>query len=98
MPVNKLGGKKAGVDLNREYHFRHAFGNLIPAETYAHRLISQARRLYANENLGLDLTNTVYALDSMTIDLCLSVFSWAPFRSTKVAVKIHTLLVLRGVA
>jgi len=63
---------------------------------FAQRLIAQARRLYANDSLGLDLTNTVYALDSTTIDLCLSVFPWAPFRSTKAAVKMHTLLDLRG--
>src|SRR6185437_12525314 len=53
----------------------------------AQRLIVQARRLYAAEDLGLDLANTVYALDSTTIDLCLSVFPWAHFRSTKSAVK-----------
>jgi len=63
---------------------------------FAQRLIAQARRLYASESLGVDLTNTVYALDSTTIDLCLSVFPWAPFRSTKSAVKMHTLLDLRG--
>jgi transposase len=63
---------------------------------FAHRLIAQARRLYAGESLGVDLTNTVYALDSMTIDLCLSMFPWAHFRSTKAAVKLHTLLDLRG--
>lgn len=63
---------------------------------FASRLIGQARKLYANEDLGLDLTNTVYALDSTTIDLCLSVFPWANFRSTKAAVKLHTLLDLRG--
>ena len=62
----------------------------------AQRLIAQARKLYATENLGLDLTNTVYALDSTTIDLCLSVFPWAHFRTTKAAVKMHTLLDLRG--
>src|SRR5271166_2247845 len=62
----------------------------------AQRLIVQARKLYANEDLGLDLTNTVYALDSTTIDLCLSVFPWAHFRTTKAAVKMHTLLDLRG--
>lgn len=56
----------------------------------------QARKLYAGEDLGLDLSNSVYALDSTTIDLCLSVFPWAPFRSTKAAVKMHTLLDLRG--
>lgn len=63
---------------------------------FAQRLITQARRLYAEEDLGLDLSNTVYALDSTTIDLCLSLFPWAPFRSTKAAVKMHTLLDLRG--
>lgn len=63
---------------------------------FAHRLIAQARALYASEDLGLDLTNTVYALDSTTIDLCLSVFPWAHFRTTKAAVKMHTLLDLRG--
>ena len=65
-------------------------------ESFAGRLIIQARELYLSEDLGLDLTNTVYALDSTTIDLCLSVFPWAPFRSTKAAVKMHTLLDLRG--
>jgi len=62
----------------------------------AQRLIAQARMLYAHEDLGLELTNTVYALDSTTIDLCLSVFPWAHFRATKAAVKMHTLLDLRG--
>jgi Transposase DDE domain/Domain of unknown function (DUF4372) len=62
----------------------------------AQGLIAQARKLYAGEDLGLDLKNTVYALDSTTIDLCLSVFPWAHFRSTKSAVKMHTLLDLRG--
>ena len=62
----------------------------------AQRLIAQARKLYADEDLGLELTNTVYALDSTTIDLCLSVFPWAHFRKTKAAVKMHTLLDLRG--
>jgi uncharacterized protein DUF4372/DDE family transposase len=63
---------------------------------FAHRLIAQARKLYAGDSLGLELTNTVYALDSTTIDLCLSLFPWAHFRSTKAAVKMHTLLDLRG--
>ena len=63
---------------------------------FAHRLIAQARRLYAGDSLGSDLASTVYALDSTTIDLCLSVFPWAHFRSTKAAVKMHTLLDLRG--
>ena len=63
---------------------------------FAQHLIGIARRLYAKDLLALDLDETVYALDSTTIDLCLSVFPWAPFRSTKAAVKLHTLLDLRG--
>jgi len=63
---------------------------------FAQILIDEARRLYVDENLGLDLKETVYALDSSTIDLCLSVFPWARFRKTKGAVKLHTLLDLRG--
>jgi len=59
-------------------------------------LIRRARKLYASESLGVELDNTVYALDSSTIDLCLSLFDWAPFRSTKAAIKLHTLLDLRG--
>jgi len=63
---------------------------------FAQRLITQARALYEAEDLGLELTNTVNALDSTTIDLCLSLFPWAHFRSTKAAVKMHTLLDLKG--
>ena len=63
---------------------------------FAQRLISRARKLYASESLGVELDNTVYALDSTTIDLCLSVFPWAVFRKAKAAVKLHTLLDLRG--
>jgi hypothetical protein len=63
---------------------------------FAQRLITQARKLYAADTFGVDLSNTVYALDSTTIDLCLSVFPWAPFRSTKAVIKLHTLLDLRG--
>jgi hypothetical protein len=63
---------------------------------FAQRLIAQARRLYAGDSLDVELTSTVYALDSTTIDLCLSVFPWAHFRSTKAAVKLHTLLDLHG--
>ena len=59
-------------------------------------LIRRARKLYCNDSFGIDLGNTVYALDATTIDLCLSLFPWAPFRSTKAAVKLHTLLDLRG--
>ncbi len=63
---------------------------------FAQRLITMARKLYLDEPFGVDLTETVYALDATTIDLCLSVFPWAPFRTTKAAVKLHTLLDLRG--
>jgi hypothetical protein len=63
---------------------------------FAQSLIGIARRLYAGESFGVDLKETVYALDASTIDLCLSVFPWAPFRSTKAAIKLHTLLDLRG--
>jgi len=62
----------------------------------AQNLIARARRLYSEEPLGLELYQTVYALDSTTIDLCLSLFPWARFRSTKAAVKLHTLLDVRG--
>ena len=63
---------------------------------FAQVLIHEARRLYVDEDFGLELNETVYALDSSTIDLCLSVFPWARFRKTKGAVKLHTLLDLRG--
>jgi Domain of unknown function (DUF4372)/Transposase DDE domain len=72
----------------RDWRIYHALAmNLIP----------RARALYAQDALqGLDLDATVYALDATTIDLCLSLFDWAPFRSTKAAIKLHTLLDLRG--
>ena len=63
---------------------------------FAQTLIHRARKLYRNEPLGLDLEGTAYALDSTTIDLCLSLFPWATFRRHKAAVKLHTLLDLRG--
>ena len=63
---------------------------------FAQSLIGIARRLYAQEPFGVDLNETVYALDTTTIDLCLSMFPWAPFMETKAAVKLHTLLDLRG--
>ena len=62
----------------------------------AMRLIQRARSLYAKDALNIDLDATVYALDATTIDLCLSLFDWAPFRTTKAAVQMHTLLDLRG--
>jgi len=63
---------------------------------FAQILINIARELYANDDFGVDLKETVYALDASTIDLCLSVFPWARFRKSKGAVKLHTLLDLRG--
>jgi len=65
-------------------------------EDLAVLLIRRARKLYCNDSFGVDLSNTVYALDATTIDLCLSLFPWAPFRTNKAAVKLHTLLDLRG--
>ena len=59
-------------------------------------MIAEARALYAGDGFGLELANTVYALDSTTIDLCLSLFPWAEFRKHKGAIKLHTLLDLRG--
>lgn len=63
---------------------------------FAQVLLAQARPLYLDDDLGLDLSNTVYALDATTIDLCLNVFWWAKFRRAKAAIKLHTLLDLRG--
>jgi hypothetical protein len=77
----------ADANESRDWRIYHDF---------AQGLIRIARRLYAKESLGIDLSETVYALDSTTIDLCLSMFPWARFRQTKAAVKLHTLLDLRG--
>ena len=63
---------------------------------FAHRLIATARGLYVREPMGVDLEQSLYALDSTTIDLCLALFPWARFRRGKAAVKMHTLLDLRG--
>jgi hypothetical protein len=63
---------------------------------FAQSLIHIARRLYVDDDFGVEINQTIYALDSTTIDLCLSVFPWAMFRSTKAAIKLHTLLDLRG--
>jgi hypothetical protein len=89
MGISKTISRSTLADANESRDWR------IYAD-FAQRLIVQARKLYAGENLGLDLSNTVYALDSTTIDLCLSMFPWAPFRSAKAAIKVHTLLDLRG--
>ena len=77
------------ADANRVHDWR------IFAD-FAQVLISRARRLYTDEPMGVELEQTVYALDSTTIDLCLSLFPWARFRRHKGAVKLHTLLDLRG--
>ncbi len=63
---------------------------------FAHILIAQARHLYANDSFSVELENTSYAFDSTTIDLCLNLFPWAKFRKNKAAVKLHTLVDLRG--
>jgi hypothetical protein len=65
-------------------------------EDLAKSLMRKARPLYANEDLGIDLENTIYALDSTTIDLTLSLFPWADFRQTKAGIKLHTQIDLRG--
>ena len=77
------------ADANRAHDWR------IFAD-FAQVLISQARKLYADEAFGVELEQTAYALDSTTIDLCLSLFPWARFRKRKGAVKLHTLVDLRG--
>jgi hypothetical protein len=77
------------ADANRAHDW-HIFAD------FAQVLIGRARTLYADEPLGVDLEQTAYALDSTTIDLCLSLFPWARFRRRKAAVKLHTLLDLRG--
>jgi hypothetical protein len=77
------------ADANRAHDWR------IYAD-FAHVLIRRARKLYAHEPLAVDLEQTVYALDSTTVDLCLSLFPWARFRRRKGAIKLHTLLDVRG--
>jgi hypothetical protein len=89
MGINGSISRSTLSDANESHDWR------IYAD-FAQRLIAQARRLYAGEELGLDLSKTVYALDSTTIDLCLSVFPWPPFCDAKAAVKVHTLLDVRG--
>ena len=81
--------RSALADANRERDWR-IYRDL------AQTLIRRARILYANEPIGAELNETVYALDSTTIDLCLNLFPWARFRRTKAAIKLHTLLDLRG--
>lgn len=89
MGLRAAVGRSTLADANESRDWR------IYAE-FAQALIRTARPLYAREDLGVELANTVYALDATTIDLCLSLFPWAPFRSTKAAIQLHTLLDLRG--
>lgn len=77
----------ADANLNRDWRIYHDL---------AQTLIQRARLLYGKESIGMELDQTVYALDSTTIDLCLKLFPWARFRRAKAAVKLHTLLDLRG--
>ena len=88
-------GIRGGVSRNTLANANQVRDWRIYADVAQH-LIQIARGLYFNDGFGVDLDNTVYALDSSTIDLCLSLFPWAPFRRTKAAVKMHTLLDLRG--
>ena len=88
-------GIRSSVSRNNLSHANATRDWKIYAD-FAQVLIDQARSLYANEDLGIDLDATVYALDASTIDLCLSMFPWARFRKAKGAVKIHTLMNLQG--
>jgi transposase len=84
-----------GISRNTLAHANQTRDWRIYAD-FAQSLIHIARSLYVDEDFGIELDNTVYALDATTIDLCLSVFPWAHFRKHKAAVKLHTLLDLRG--
>ena len=88
-------GIRSRVSRNTLAHANAALDWRIHAE-FAQHLITIARDLHADETFGVDLANTVYALDASTIDLCLSVFPWAPYKATDAAIKLHTLLDLRG--
>lgn len=88
-------GIRGGVARNTLANANHVRDWRLHA-SFAQHLIGEARGLYGSESHGLDIDSTVYALDSSTIDLCLSLFPWARFRKTKAAVKLHTLLDLRG--
>jgi transposase len=88
-------GIKSTVSRNNLSHANENRDWRIYAD-FAQILIDRATILYANEQLGIDLKSTVYALDSTTIDLCMSMFPWARFRKTKSAIKLHTLMNLRG--
>ena len=88
-------GIRSTVSRNNLAHANETRDWCIYAD-FAQILINRARALYANEQLGMDLDATVYALDSTTIDLCMTLFPWARFRKTKSAIKLHTLMNLRG--
>jgi len=88
-------GIRSNVSRNTLAHANQVRNWWIYAD-FAQILIARARRLYANDSFGVELNQTAYALDSTTIDLCLSLFPWAKFRAHKGAVKLHTLLDLRG--
>jgi hypothetical protein len=88
-------GIRSKVSRNTLEHANQTRAWQIYAD-FAQVLIGEARKLYANEDFGVQLEQTVYALDSTTIDLCLSLFPWALFRKRKAAVKLHTLIDLRG--
>ena len=88
-------GIKKPVSRNNLSHANETRDWRIYAD-FAQILISQAKALYADDPLALDVVSTVYALDSTTIDLCMNLFPWARFRTTKSAIKVHTLMNLRG--
>jgi len=88
-------GIKKPVSRNNLSHANETRDWRIYAD-FAQILISQAKALYADDPLALDIVSTVYALDSTTIDLCMNLFPWARFRTTKSAIKVHTLMNLRG--
>jgi len=87
--IRSKGARSTLADANEKHDWR------IFAD-FARVLIAEASALYANEDFGVELKQAAYALDSTTIDLCLSLFPWAKFRKTKAAIKLHTLLDLRG--
>jgi hypothetical protein len=88
-------GIRGNVSRNNLAHANETRDWRIYAD-FAQILIAQTRELYTGEDLGIDLDSNIYALDSTTIDLCLSLFPWARFRKTKGAIKLHTLMNLRG--
>ncbi len=88
-------GIRGGVSRNTLANANERRDWRIQAD-FAPSLIHIARRLYSDDDFGVDLEETVYALDATTIDLCLTLFPWAPFQQSKAAIKLHTLLDLRG--